>query len=194
MMMLDAEHHVGIHGDEAPVAVVGEAPVAGFLRQRLDGHVVEAEIEHGIHHARHRRARAGAHRDQQRIFAVAEFLAGDAADLGERGLDLRLQILRIGFAVVVEIGADLGGDGEAGRHRQAEMRHLGKARALAAEQIAHRRRGLPPCRRRRRRPICLWPALRRIWPPFRRRLCLARALARLGGLGRRFLHRPGGSF
>ena len=83
--------------------------------------------------------RAGAHRDQQRIFAVAEFLAGDAADLGERRLDLRLQILRIGFAVVVEIGADLGGDGEAGRHRQAEMRHLGEARALAAEQIAHRR-------------------------------------------------------
>ncbi len=37
----------------------------------------------------------------------------------------------------VEIGADLGGDGEAGRHRQAELRHLGEAGALAAEQIAH---------------------------------------------------------
>ena len=139
MMMLDAEHHVGIHGDEAPVAVQGKAPVAGFLRKRHDGDVVEAEIEHGVHHARHRGARAGAHRDQQRIFAVAEFLAGDAADLGQRGIDLRLQILRIGFAVGVEIGADLGGDGEAGRHRQAEMGHFGQPRALAAEQIAHRR-------------------------------------------------------
>ena len=69
VMVRDAEHHVGIHGDEAPVAVIGEAPVAGFLRQRLDGRVVEAEIEHGVHHARHRRARAGAHRDQQRIVA-----------------------------------------------------------------------------------------------------------------------------
>ena len=35
VMMLDAEHHVGIHGDEAPVAVEREAAVAGFLRQRL---------------------------------------------------------------------------------------------------------------------------------------------------------------
>ena len=139
MMMLDAEHHIGIHGDEAPVAVEGKAPVAGFLRKRHGGDVVEPEIEHGVHHARHRGAPAGAHRDQQRIFAVAEFLAGDAADLGQRGVDLRLQILRIGFAVVVEMGADLGGDGEAGRHRQAEMGHFGEPRALAAEQIAHRR-------------------------------------------------------
>ena len=37
MLVLDAEHHVGIHRDEAPVAVIGEAAVAGFLRQRLDG-------------------------------------------------------------------------------------------------------------------------------------------------------------
>ena len=40
--------------------------------------------------------------------------------------------------VGVIVGADLGGDGEAGRHRQAEARHFGKARALAAEQIARR--------------------------------------------------------
>ena len=137
MVVVEAEHHVGIHGDEAPVAVIGEAPVAGFLGQRRDRHVVEAEIEHGVHHARHRGARARAHRDEQRVLAVAECLAGDAADLGERGFDLRLEILGIGLAVLIEIGADLGGDGEAGRHRQAEMRHLGKAGALAAEKVAH---------------------------------------------------------
>ena len=147
VMVRDAEHHVRIHGDEAPVAVIGEAPVAGLFRERRDGHVVEAEIEHRVHHARHRSARSRAHRDEQRIFAIAEFLPGDAADLRERSFDLRLQILRIGFAVLVEIRADLGGDGEAGRHRQAEMRHLGEAGALAAKQIAHARRGpdaLPP--------------------------------------------------
>ena len=137
VIVADAEHHVGIHGDEAPVAVIGEAPVAGFLRQRLDGLVVEAEIEHGVHHARHRGARARAHRDQQRVGPVAEFLAGDAADLGERLLDLAAQFLRILLVVRVVVGADLGGDGEAGRHRQAEIRHLGEAGALAAEQVAH---------------------------------------------------------
>ena len=139
VMVRDAEHHIRIHGDEAPVAVIGEAPVARLFRQRRDGDVVEPEIEHRVHHARHRRARSRAYRDEQRIFAVAEFLPGDAADLRKRSFDLRLQILRIGFAVLVEIGADLGGDGEAGRHRKSEMRHVGKARALAAEQIAHAR-------------------------------------------------------
>ena len=82
VMMVDAEHHIGIHGDETAIAVLGKTPVAGFLRKRLHRDVVEAEIEHGVHHARHRRAAAGAHRDQQRILGVAEFLFGDAADLG----------------------------------------------------------------------------------------------------------------
>jgi hypothetical protein len=137
VIVADAKHHVGIHGDEAPVAVIGEAPVARLLRQRRDGGIVEAEIEHGIHHARHRRARPRAHRNEQRIFLVAEFLPGDAADLGEGSVHLRLELLRIGFAVLIKICAHLGGDGEAGRHRDAEMRHLGEAGALAAEEVAH---------------------------------------------------------
>ena len=137
MLMADAEHHVGIHRDEAAVAVIGETPVAGFFRQRLDGLVVETEIEHGVHHAGHRGARARAHRHQQWIFAIAENLAGDAADCGERLLDLDFQVFRILLFVVVVVRADFGGDGEAGRHRQAEIGHFGKACALAAEQIAH---------------------------------------------------------
>ena len=137
VMMADAKHHVGIHGDEAPVAVLREAPVAGFCGERIYGDVVETEIEHGVHHAGHRGARAGAHRDQKRILGVAECLAGDAADLSERGFDLRLEALRIGFAVLVEIGTELGGDGEAGRDRQAEMCHFGETRALAAQEVAH---------------------------------------------------------
>ena len=68
--------------------------------------------------------------------------AGEPADLRERRLDLGLELLRIGFAVPVEVGADLGGDGEAGRHRQAEIGHLGEVRALAAEEIAQARRSL----------------------------------------------------
>src|SRR5947207_2694155 len=35
------------------------------------------------------------------------------------------------------MGADLGGDREARRHRQAEARHLGEVGALAAEQVLH---------------------------------------------------------
>src|SRR5262249_10967283 len=73
----------------------------------------------------------------QGIVAVAEGLAGDAADLGERGGDLLLEVLRVGLAVLVIVAANRGGDGEARRHRQAEIGHLGQARAFAAEEVAH---------------------------------------------------------
>ena len=51
--MIHIEHDVGIHLNEAPIAVVGEARVARFRRQTLDGGVVETQIEDRIHHARH---------------------------------------------------------------------------------------------------------------------------------------------
>ncbi len=137
VVVLDPEHDVRIHRNEATIGVVGEAPIAGIARQRLRRHVVESEIEHRVHHAGHGCAPARAHRDQQRIAAIAEGPAGDAADLRKRGVDLRMQLVGIALVVGVELGADRGRDGEAGRHRQAEIGHLGEARALAAEQVAH---------------------------------------------------------
>ncbi len=92
MMMLEADHHVRIHGDEAAVAVIGETLVAGELCQSLHRLIVEAEVEHGIHHAGHRGTRTGTHRHQQRIARVAERLAGQLADIVERLFDLRLQL------------------------------------------------------------------------------------------------------
>src|SRR5262245_22277618 len=57
----------------------------------------------------------------------------------ERLLDLRLQRSRIGFVVRIKIRADRGWNGEAGRHRQAEIGHLREVGALAAEQVAQAR-------------------------------------------------------
>jgi hypothetical protein len=50
--------------------------------QAGDGLVVEAQVEDGVHHARHRRACARAHRQQQRVGRVAEALAHFALDEG----------------------------------------------------------------------------------------------------------------
>ena len=82
-------------------------------------------------------ARAPERTDTSSGFGVAEHLAGDAADLRQRRLDLGLQVFRVFLLIGVIEGADLGGDGEAGRHRQAETGHFGEPGALAAEQIAH---------------------------------------------------------
>ena len=134
--MIDAEHHIAIHLDEAAIGVVGESAVGGAPREPFDGLVVEAEIEHRVHHARHRGARARAHRYEQRIVDVAETGAGDLAHHVERLAHHRHQSRGQHLARPVIGGAHLGRDGEPWRHRKTEPRHLGKVGALAAEQVA----------------------------------------------------------
>jgi hypothetical protein len=136
-MILDAEHDLPVHLDEAAIAVIGEALVAAPPCQPRDGPVVEPEVEHGVHHARHRDASSGAHRDEQRVVGVSEPCPKQTLDRGESLGDLLPQLRRIGFAVRVEVGADTGRDCETRRHRQAEIAHLGEAGPLSAEQILH---------------------------------------------------------
>ena len=135
-LVVEPHDDVGIHLDEAAVAVIGKTRVARILRQRLHRHVVEAEIEHRIHHARHRSAGAGAHGHQKQLLRIAEAPAGQLADLVECSTHLGLECVRIRLAVGIIPVAGFGGDGEAGRHRQAEAAHLGEVCALAAKQIA----------------------------------------------------------
>ena len=133
----DLHNDVGEHLDETAVGVIGKALVLGQVGQTLDGHVVQAQVQDGIHHAGHGRARAGAHGNQERILQVAEFLAADLLGLGQSGVNLLDDILADGLAVLIVAGASLGGDGEALRHRKTDLGHLGKVRALAAQQVAH---------------------------------------------------------
>jgi hypothetical protein len=138
-MMLKPHHHVGIHVDETAIAVAGETAIAGPPRKTFDGCVIEAEIEHRIHHARHRSARPRAHREKERAFGIAELCTDFIADMRKGRLDLRFETLRIGAIVGVVGGADLGGDGKARRNRQSECGHFGEVGALAAEEFFHAR-------------------------------------------------------
>ncbi|MCY1172797.1 hypothetical protein D9M73_129410 [compost metagenome] len=135
-IMIEFEHHVRIHLDEAAIAVPREARIAAGGGEAFDRLVVEAEIEHRVHHAGHRRARAGADRDEQRVGRVAEALAGHAFDMGDASRDFVAQALRELAAFIIIDRAKFGRDGEAGRHRQADRSHLGKVRAFAAQEIA----------------------------------------------------------
>ena len=58
-------------------------------------------------------------------------------DLRDGSLDVLPQALGQGLTGGEVVVAGFGGDGEAGRDRQAGLGHLGEAGALAAEQIAH---------------------------------------------------------
>ena len=55
---VDVEHDVGIHLNEAAIGIVGETRVVRRFRQRFNRGIVQPEVEHGVHHAGHRGARA----------------------------------------------------------------------------------------------------------------------------------------
>jgi len=65
---------------------------------------------------------------------LTELRADDSFDLLQRGLDFGLDRRRH-VAGLHELHAHRSRDGEARRHRDAEVRHLGEARAFAAEDV-----------------------------------------------------------
>src|ERR1700754_5096675 len=132
--MRDAHHYLAEESREAAVCVEREAQVARLRGETLNGLLVEAEVEDGVNHARHREGRARADGDEERIFGVAELLAGLRLDRAQTFDDLLPHAFWEIFAVGVIGVAGFGRDDEAGRHGQSRARHVGEARALAAEQ------------------------------------------------------------
>ena len=153
-VMIDAKHDGAEHLDEAAVGIPGEAGVIGGERQARDGGVVQAEVQHRVHHAGHRHPRAGADGDQQRLFGVAEGEADGFFHQGQGGVDLRGQLAGVLAAIGVEGRAELGRDGEARRDRQANAGHFGQVGALPAQEIAHIRPALIEAGTEAVNPLC----------------------------------------
>ena len=139
IVVLDAHHDVPIHVDQPAVCVVGEPLVARLLREARDGLIIQAEVQHGVHHARHRLGRTGADADEQGRLAAAELLARLLLQPLDRIIHLGHQPLGELAAFFVVAGAGFGRDGEPGRHGQADGDHLREVCALPAEQLLHRR-------------------------------------------------------
>jgi hypothetical protein len=139
-LVVKPHDHVGIHLDEAAVAVEGEALVTGVAGDGKHRFIVEAEIEHRVHHARHRGAGAGADREQQRLFRIAECAPGYLADIDERVGYGGLEPVGHLSAIVIVPHTSIGGNRQARRNRQPEIAHFGKVGTLAAQKIAISRR------------------------------------------------------
>ena len=137
LVFADIEHHVSVHLDEAAIAIVGEPRVAAFGLERLDGLIVQAQVQDGIHHARHGKLSARANAHQQRVVHRAKLLA-HALFEGSQGFEhLLVDLGRHRVAVLKIHVAHLGSDGEAGRHRQPGARHFGEPGAFAAQHVFH---------------------------------------------------------
>ncbi|GAA3235204.1 hypothetical protein GCM10020256_52900 [Streptomyces thermocoprophilus] len=131
---VDAEDGLAEHLDEAPIGVPGEPLVAGLLGEALHGLVGEADVEDGVHHARHGELRTGAYGDQQRVVGLAELLAHALLQRLEVRTHLVTQCRGRLAALQVDL-AGLGGDGEAGRDGKTQVGHLGEVRTFSAEEV-----------------------------------------------------------
>ena len=134
---VDAEDDASVHVDEAAVGIEGDALVVHEASEAVDGLLVDAEIEDGVHHAGHGDGCAGADGDEEGGVGGAEMAACGGLDVGHVGLHVVPEAVGEAPACVVVGAAGLGGDDEAGRDGQAEASHLAEVRAFASQQVAH---------------------------------------------------------
>ena len=138
VVMLHPHHHVAEHLNEAAVAIHHKALVAGLGNHRFHGLGVQTQVQHRVHHARHRDRRARTHGHQQRIRPLAEGLAGHFLKLGQGRFHFRHnQREELVLANLIVLAAGFGRNREAGGHREPHRRHLGQVRALAAKKRLH---------------------------------------------------------
>ncbi len=131
---VDAEHDAAVHGDEATVRVVREPRIVGRVGEALDALIVEAQVEDGVHHARHRELGTRANAHEQRVERVAELAPHGLLELEDVLGDLLVEAVRP--AAVHVVAARIGGDREARRHRELQhTRHLGEVRPLPTQQV-----------------------------------------------------------
>ena len=135
LLLGDVEDHVAEHLDEAAVGVISKAGIIAEFGERLDGLIVQAQIQNGVHHAGHGELGAGTDGNQQRIFARAQLLPLHLLELIEGSKHFAVDLRAERAAHVLAAGFGL--DGESRRNRQTGIGHLGQARAFAAELVLH---------------------------------------------------------
>ncbi len=131
---LQAKDHIPIHGHETAIAVIGKTIIIGLRDQSLHRFVIEPQVEHCIHHARHTDGRAGTHGQEERVFGVSEFTPHDVFNLLDGIEHLGFELLGIPGIVPLEKGAHLRGDGESRRDGNAEISHFSQVRPFASEK------------------------------------------------------------
>ena len=132
---VDPVDDLAVHLDQPPVRVEREAGVPGRARETLHRLVVQPEVEDRVHHPGHGDRRAGADGHEQRPLGVAEAEPAALLEAAEVSVDLLVETG--GDVVRGHVGAArVGRDREARGDGDPELRHLGEADALAAEELA----------------------------------------------------------
>ena len=124
------------HLNETTVGIPGETLIAGLVSKSLNRGVVEADIQNGLHHARHGELSSRTHGDEKRILGIAQTLTHLLLDCAQLRGDLDIEAVR-GFAVLQVVAAGIRADRESRGNRQSKLSHLGQVRTLATEKVLH---------------------------------------------------------
>ena len=132
-----AHNNIAIHLNKAAIAVPRKARITGMGGQRGYSFIVQAKVQHRVHHAGHRGARARAHRHKQRRIRIAKGDAQRRAHLLQRRAYFGAQ--RVGQlpVMLIEIMADIRRQGKSRRHWQTKAAHFSEICPLTAEQFRH---------------------------------------------------------
>ncbi len=130
----DVEDHRAEHLDETAIGVEHEVSILGDIDHALDDVVVEADVEHRVHHPGHGELGTRAARHEQWIGRITEALAGFPLHMLQRIHDLRPHVVRKLLAGVEVRVARFGGHRETGRHRDPDPGHLPEIGPLSTEE------------------------------------------------------------
>jgi hypothetical protein len=103
--------------------------------QCLRNGVVDAEVEHGVEHARHRLRRPGPHAEQQRPRASAEGARGLVLQPPESVEYVGPHPIQGALVTGQQRRTHVGGEAESRRDGQSEGAHLVDAKPLVAERF-----------------------------------------------------------
>ena len=134
LVLSHIHHDLAEHVNESAVRVVRKARISRAFRESFHSFIGEAEIQHRVHHARHRHRCTRTNRDEQRVRDRTELLAEFLLEHRDVLAHIIHQALREFPAAVVIGCASIRGDGEARRNRKTDRHHVRKIRALATEE------------------------------------------------------------
>ena len=86
-VVVEFQNHIGVHLDEAAIAIKGKAAVPGLGSQAFHRLIVQAQVQDRVHHAGHRSARARADRHQKRVASIAKTFAHGGLNRGHGCFD-----------------------------------------------------------------------------------------------------------
>ena len=137
-MMIDSQNHIAIHLDKPAIRIPRKTRITRARLKAFNRLVIQPQIEHRIHHPRHRYARTRAHRHQKRVLGIPELRAHLRLNPLHPLFKLCFKLRRILFLILVISRANFGGNRKTRRHRKPQTGHLRQIRPFSTQKITHR--------------------------------------------------------